>query len=289
MRLLLTCVLMLSGFACLASNAEVSDETFDQIKVISQASSSYGFETGPNILYSNGPLINSEGTGIGGANESILQDLSLGLTTLGIGHQPSESARISDDFTVKADGLTIRSIEFFAYQTNEQASTITAINLRIWDGPPGQAGSSVIFGDTSTNILIDSQFSGILRVRELDSGANNIRQIAVSTVAIDVTLDTGTYWLDWQSVGSGTSGPWAPPITRVGQTVTGNAMRSLDNGITYAPVLDAGLNTAMGFPFILRGDFPPPIPVNVFNQYGLVAFLILLVICINSQYIKRYQ
>ena len=51
--------------------------------------------------------------------------------------------------------------------------------------------------------MISSQFSNVLRVTELDSGASNIRQIAVSTVLVNLILDTGTYWLDWQSTGSG--------------------------------------------------------------------------------------
>ncbi len=199
---------------------------------------------------------------------------------MGIGHK--QSTRVSDEFIVKADGLVVRSIEFFAYQTNEQASSITAINLLIWDGPPGQLDSEIIFGDTTTNVLDNTQFSGILRVRELDSGASNIRQIAVSTVALDLTLSAGTYWLDWQSNGSGASGPWAPPITIEGTTTTGNALRSSDNGLTYQPILDAGLNTPLGLPFILRGSFPPPIPVNTFsNQLSTILLVLMMLLSLK--------
>lgn len=273
-------------FVTLSSAANIEDvrEQTDLIKIMSQPESTYAFGGGGNILYSNGPLINSPGTGIGGADESILQDLSLGLNTLGVGHQQSTGTRVSDEFIVENDGLFVETIDFFAYQTNEQASSITAVNLQIWDGPPGQIGSQIIFGDTTTNRMLSTQFSGILRVPELDSGASNIRQIAVSSVFIDLTFDAGTYWLDWQSVGSGASGPWAPPISITGSTNTGNALRSLDNGMTYEPVLDAGLNSPLGLPFVLRGTPPPPAPVNFINPFMLL-FMVLLTLIMGRAYL----
>ncbi len=276
-------VCLVAGIASAANTEDVSEQT-DLIKIMPQPSSTYAFGGGGNILYSNGPLINSPETGVGGADESILQDLSLGLNTLGIGHQQNAGTRVSDEFIVENDGLFIETIDFFAYQTNEQASSITAVNLQIWDGPPGQIGSQIIFGDTTTNRMLSTQFSGILRVAELDSGANNIRQIAVSSVFIDLTFDAGTYWLDWQSIGSGASGPWAPPISITGSTNTGNALRSLDNGMTYEPVLDAGLNTPLGIPFILRGTLPPPEPVNYLNN-TMLLFIVFLTLILGQAFI----
>ncbi len=262
-----------------ATNSELASNQADLIKIISQPDHNYAFGGTSDLILSNGPLVNSPGTGIGNADESILQDVSLGMSTLGTGHQQSSGGRVSDDFTLVADGFRIQTVEFFAYQTNEQASTITAMNLRIWDGPPGQAGSQVVFGDTSTDRMTNTEFSGILRVRELDSGASNIRQIAVSTVTVNVTLNAGTYWLDWQADGSGPSGPWAPPITIAGSTSTGNAMRSTDNGQTFEAILDAGTNTPLGLPFILRGTFPPALPVDTLS---LSTWLLLIVLILGA-------
>ncbi len=267
---------LFSGLSAAAINSELATDQADLIKIISQPDYSYSFGSTTDLIFSNGPIINSPGTGLGGADESILQNVSLGMSTLGTGHQPSAGGRVSDDFTVLADGFRIQTIEFFAYQTNEQASTITAVNLRIWNGPPGQAGSQVVFGDTSTNRMLSTDFSGVLRVRELDSGASNIRQIAVSTVAVNQAFSAGTYWLDWQSEGSGPSGPWAPPIAITGATSTGNAMRSTDNGQTFAAILDAGTNTPLGLPFVLRGTFAPPSPVNTLSPLSWLMLLLLL-------------
>jgi len=106
-------------------------------------------ETAATVLFDNGPFMNSPGTGVGGADESVLQNTSLGMTTIGFGHQVTSDNRIADDFTVTdAAGWQVDRIVFYAYQTNApNVSTITAVNYQIWDGPPtipAPASSSAI-------------------------------------------------------------------------------------------------------------------------------------------------
>ena len=117
-----------------------------------------------DILYDNGPLVNSPGTGAGGADESILQTVTLSMGTLGWGHQIAFDNRIADEFTVSdPSGWRIDSITFYAYQTGSTTtSTINDMNLRIWDGVPG-GGGAVVWGDTSTNVLDSTGWSGIYR------------------------------------------------------------------------------------------------------------------------------
>ncbi|MCX7545033.1 hypothetical protein [Marinicella gelatinilytica] len=240
------------------------------------------------IIYDNGPLVNSPGTGVGGMDESVLQKTSLGMDTLGFGHQVSTGYRVADDFVVPAAGWNIGQIEFFAYETGETASTITLVNLQIWDGPPGQSGSQVVFGDTVTNIMSQTAPANILRVTETDSGADNSRQIAVSVVDVNINLPAGTYWLDWQSEGSGNSGLWAPPITMTGNTTTGNAVRSSDNGVTYEPIEDSGTLTPQGLPFIIYGQSSGATATSVpsLNFWGILVLLLLLVI-FSQQYLRQ--
>ena len=66
-------------------------------------------------------------------------------------------------------------------------------------------------------------------------------------------LPPGQYWLDWQSDGSLSSGPWAPPITILGETTTGDGLQSLDQGATWAYVEDTGTFTAARLPLHRRG------------------------------------
>ena len=202
------------------------------------------------VLFDNGPLVSHPGAGVGGADESWLQT-ALGMTIYGFGHQVSAGIRIADDFTIPpGETWDITNVIFFAYQSFAgTTSTITAVNLRIWDGLPG-GGGSVIWGDMSTNIMSSTAWSDTYRVRDIDTGANTDRAVMANVTDVVLTLGEGTYWLDWATDGSATSGPWAPPVTIIGETTTGDGLQSTDSGVTYVPVTDIG---GQGFPFILEG------------------------------------
>jgi hypothetical protein len=168
------------------------------------------------------------------------------MTVWGFGHHVSADLRIADDVVVPSV-WTIDTITFYAYQTGSSlTSSITAVNLRIWDGPPNDPASNIVFGDDTTNRLVSTEWSGIYRVTETTGGASN-RPIMANEVAVGTTLGPGTYWLDWQVDGSLGSGPWAPPITINGETTTGNALQFTGS---WAPVTDVG---QQGFPFQING------------------------------------
>lgn len=238
---------------------------------------------GPTVLYDNGPLVNSPGTGSGGADESILQGGTLGHTTIGFGHQVLNGNRMADDFTITdPGGWDIDTFTFFAYQTGSTTtSTMTAVNMRISDAMP--PGGSVVFGDTTTNVMTSTGWTNIFRVTDTTLGATN-RPVMANTVTLasPLHLDPGTYWIDWQTDGSLASGPWAPPITINGQASTGNGLQSLaDNGATFAPALDGGANAdQQGFPFIIEGVIAgggtPVIEVPTMERTGLIVLALLL-------------
>lgn len=236
-----------------------------------------------NVLFDNGPYVNSAGTGAGGADESVLQTTSLGMNTLGFGHQVLNGNRMADDFTVPASGWLIDSFVFFAYQTGSPTtSTMTAVNMRIWDGDPSLPGSSVVFGDTATNLMTATAFTNSYRVTETTLGANNRPIMAQTLGGLSLQLPAGTYWVDWQSDGSLASGPWAPPVTITGTAITGNALQSLaDNGATWAPAADTGTDTPQqDLPFLITGTVPTAIPetqpVPTLGTAGLVALVLIL-------------
>ena len=209
-----------------------------------------GVEFLSGVLYNNGPLVNSPGTGVGGADESVLQTASLSMTVLGFGNQLSLGNRIADDFTVTdPSGWIVDAFKFYAYQSASTASsTITAVNYQIWDGPPDNPSSTIIYGDDATNRLLTTEWCNIYRVTESTSGSDTQRPIMENTVSAGFYLPPGTYWLDWQTDGTLTSGPWAPPITINGLTATGNALQWVPSA--WAPVMDIG---QQGFPFLIIG------------------------------------
>jgi hypothetical protein len=206
--------------------------------------------SGPElVLYDNGPLVTHPGGGAGGADASALQT-ALGMDTYGFGAQLTAGNRVADDFTITEGNWTIETVSFFTYQTGSgTTSTITGVNLRIWDGPPN-AGGTVVWGDTTTNVMVSTTWSNDYRV--LDTALTNTDRPIMAVVAgVNTTLPAGTYWLDWQFDGTLSSGPWAPPVTILGQTTTGNALQYTSTG--WAALVDTGTSTPQGLPFIVEG------------------------------------
>jgi hypothetical protein len=223
------------------------------------------------VLYNNGPLVTDPGAGFGGFDVSRVQP---GESYLGYNVDILSTIRLADDFTVSdTAGWNINSINFYAYQSfAPQNGTITAINFRIWDGVPGEVGSNVVFGDTTTNRLSSSVFSGIYRTRNMEP-TNGDRAIQSIVAAADITLAAGTYWLDWSIGGSGASGTWQPPVTLVGQfaPANANALRSF-NGGAFTIAIDPGSQVGDEFPFMINGSVVSILcPGDIADDFGTLG------------------
>ena len=178
------------------------------------------------LLDTRSGLITGVGTGPGGADLSTLQNPSLAMTIIGFSHSVAGGFRLAENFTVPAGGWTIDKITTYAYQTGSTTtSTFTTLNFRIWNGAPNAMGSTVVFGDTTTNRMTATSFTNIYRVTETTLTATNRPIMAIEAGGLNLTLPAGTYWLDWQTAGTLGSGPFAPPLTTIGQTVTGDALQ----------------------------------------------------------------
>ena len=262
---------------------------------------SWAIGRGPVITYENGPLINDPGGGPDDADASTLQTSSLGMQSLGFGNSLSGENRIADEFTINdPEGWHIDTITFYAYQTESPlTSTMTALNFRIWDGSPNIPTSTILFGDTTTDRLIQTTWSGIYRLTE--TSANTDRPIMANTALADLYLPPGTYWLDWITDGDLESGPWAPPITIDGVLTTGNALQFNDGN--WVRTRDSGTDTHQGFPFSIKAtatdcDLPSWLTVDpisstlaagtaeqvsvVFNSTGLAAGTYSDDLCLTS-------
>ncbi|MCF8359528.1 MAG: hypothetical protein K9H26_12260 [Prolixibacteraceae bacterium] len=222
----------------------------------------------PAVIWDNGPLINSIGTGAGGADESVLQSVTLSMNTLGFGFQTSAGNIIADDF-VLSDPADISSILVYGYQTNSPTtSTINAVYLEIYDGEPG-AGGNVVWGDMITNRMVSTAWTGIYRVSEITTGSSADRPIMECVCEVNTTLSAGTYWLAIQLDGSSSySGPWCPPVTLTGQTTTGNSVQYVGD---WYPTEDSGTSTGQGVPFVIMGN--SIVPFNIY--YVLAAFVLI--------------
>ncbi|NWF49183.1 MAG: T9SS type A sorting domain-containing protein [Ignavibacteriaceae bacterium] len=246
----LVAVFLFAGVSFAQDAVELATETGPIVPILLGAPN---YAPPDALLYDNGPLVNAPGGGFGGADASVLQT-ALAMSTYGFGHQVSANNSVADDFTVPSEGWQLDQVQFFAYQTGSTTtSTITEVRVRIWNGDP-TAGGTIIWGDLTTNVMSATAFSNIYRSIDTNPTASN-RPIMVQTCNIGLALPAGTYWIEWMTNGSLSSGPWAPPITINGQTTTGNAKQNL-NG-TWGNAIDTGSGTQQGFPFILLGTVLP--------------------------------
>lgn len=225
--------------------------------------------------------------------------VGLGLVGIASHHtgEASGSFRVADDFVVPAGaGWYVDTITVYAYQTGHvgNASPFSAVNVRIWNGIPGQGGSSVVFGDTTTNRLIGSSATNILRIGNsvvppFPMVPDATRAIWANTLSVNTLLAPGTYWLDWQYDCVDPSKPaLTPPVTIAGSVVTTNANArqfapsTLVSTGTWTLISDAGkpessADQPLDFPFLIAGsngcpaDFNADTVTDFFDYLDFVA------------------
>lgn len=150
-----------------------------------------------DVIYESGPLLTGVGTGVGGADESILQSVSLGMSTLGFGHQWALGYWIADAFEVPAgETWDIDQITFFAYQTGSPTqSTITGVYFEIREF---DVAGPVVGGDMAINALVSTDWTGMYRVTETTTGVSADRPIMANVCSLDpVSLGEGIYTIVW--------------------------------------------------------------------------------------------
>jgi len=224
------------------------------------------YESDFALLFDGGPMITHPTGGLGGNPASAVQTALL-MSLYGFGNQITAGNSMADDFTVTGAGWSINEIQFFGYQTGSgTTSTFNDVRIQIYNGPPN-AGGTVIWGDMTTNRMTATSWTNIYRV--LDTGlTNGDRPImrVVAQLGTPINLTPGTYWIEWSCGGTGASGPWAPPISILGQTATGNALQKTSTG--WANAMDTGSGSQQGMPFLLMGN-----PVSAGFYEGFEGFI----------------
>jgi len=186
----------------------------------------------------------------------------------------SAGYRFADDFTVSdAAGWRVTGASFFAYQTGNAgipgAPPFSALNLRVWSGRPGDAGSVVVFGDPATNVLTTITPTNMLRIfnsaaSPLPQAPDASRVVWRSDAALagaGVVLLPGTYWLDWQYTSINPNAEaFTPPVTIIGSRgkAGGNAVQLKFASGMWTPAVDGGkpfyaADVVQDLPFLLEG------------------------------------
>lgn len=194
-----------------------------------------------------------------GTNASGAPISSIAAGGTGFGSTMNETIffRLADDFTIPAgETWKIDSLITFGYQTGSTpaASTFTAGYVRLYNGIPG-AGGTLIGGDTTTNRLVSSGFSGIYRVNN-NTSTDVTRPLMRLRLSVPATtpamLPAGTYWISWSAKGSLASGPFAPSkVLPAGGFPASQNGRQNDTG-TWNNAVDG--TTIIGFNMMLKGS-----------------------------------
>ena len=228
-------------------------------------------------IYSNGPLSTgaTSKSGVAAPDGTTWSELqndnpNEANTVLGFAAVPGIN-RVADDFTVPAGQTwTIEGADFYAYVTNTPAgpSPITGYTVQVWSGVPGDVGSTVVAGDTTTNLLTSSVEAKIFRVGSSVAPPpgltpNQQRRIWRSRVTFTqpVVLTAGTYWIDWDVADSNPNvNAFNPGVTVVGsRALPGWNGRQLTLPSTWAALVDDGNpitapDVAADMPFELEGS-----------------------------------
>lgn len=176
--------------------------------------------------------------------------------------------RCADDFTVPAgETWSLEQVRIYAYQTGFTGTTapMNMATLQIWNGVPGDPGSTVVFGDTTTNRLVEGVDVNIWRTFNTLVGSGNNppstpgtnRKVWEVRMAADVDLTEGTYWIDWNTRVGTTTAHFAPTVTIPGMRGRpgDNARQFTSTG--WGPVLDTGITpTGNPTPPAVPQDFP---------------------------------
>ncbi len=219
-----------------------------------------------DLLYDNGPLANSQGTGTGGDDESILTELE---TLFGSGAQKGDiNNAVFDDFRVPASGWNVSSLRFFAYQSFSTPPTLDEAMVTIYRANSSGMPGTPVGGNCPNNTnytSLQTTDTGVNRVTAANGGNDRQIQQVTVTLANTCVLAAGTYWVGVQYSGNDAfSGPWQPPVAFPIPSPTCPALRGMGAKQTIA----TGLTDLSTIATIENGTCQEDIPFQIIGKAG---------------------
>ena len=213
------------------------------------------------------------------------------------GGTSTSNFRLADDFPVTGPGWNVSGIKVYAYATGAVLPWLTGGDLNIWNGRPGDAGSSVVWSSgaltaaqigQNTAITTNAGTGNLFRIFNSSPGtspAGTTRQVVEFTFNIpSLTLGAGSYWIDYQLL-RGTATVFNPSTTHAGVRGVAGANGRQFTGTAWGDMLDTGVlppapnnlgtlsSVAQEVPFIVTGEpVPEPMTMTVL-ALGAVAAL----------------
>jgi hypothetical protein len=262
-------------------------------------------------MIDNGPLSTGPLTASGvpappGTTWSELQvtaacaNAALGFSAARLG--PATGFRVADDFTITDPaGTLVTRICIYEYLpgASPMAPMVSAGTLRIWAGRPGDPGSTVIFGDTTTDRLLSQMFYQTYRIPSTTTpppGQAPTLNLPIFKIELEIDptgllLAPGTYWLDWDTTAPGNANHFATPLTVSGQrALAGWNARQLNvaTGI-WTDLIDLGdpgacADLTMDLKWQVKYILPLPCPPNCDGSTTPPVLNVLDFICFQTKF-----
>ncbi|HXS35190.1 MAG TPA: T9SS type A sorting domain-containing protein [Flavipsychrobacter sp.] len=179
---------------------------------------------------------------------------------------------VADVFTVPAGATWVfDTVIVYGYQYGSDIfSPFTGCNLQIYSGTPG-SGGTVVWGDTTTNVLNNSDFTGIYKVDTFSSdGGLMSTQRPIMYLKLYLSpapsLSAGTYWLSWSATCATTSPSPATPYKVLPGRVNppGQMSRIFADG-SWEYIVDSGNNVGLNMMIIGRAGLAVA-PIQNYNS-----------------------
>lgn len=216
-------------------------------------------------LYDNGPIVTHPGGMTGAVAGADRSAIGPGSTTFGNGF--AGAIRLADDAVI-APGWILTSISIFGYTTGAAAPSATAATLRIWDAGGPMGGGTVVWGDTTTNVLTSNSFTNIYRTTAASTtdATRRIQEIVINLP--NLALAAGTYWFDFSVTGVS----FSPNVSLPSALYGGNAVQFGSTGVWAALTEGTAVpNPGVSVPFRLYGEVPAPSAAAGLGLVGLAA------------------
>lgn len=229
-----------------------------------------------------------------GAGVQLESNTSAGFSVyLGTG---TTQFRLADDFTVAAGGWSLTGVKVYAYQTGSTSNPFIGGDLNIWNGRPGDTGSTIVgtgtFGSVSNAITVFDASGGltsgsVFRIFNTNSPApgtvqgttRQVREVTFNVASLNLA-GGGTFWIDYQLAITGGAAAFNPAATFQDLRNNGTENGRQFNGATglWSDMIDTGNPAAAAdvlqdVPFILTGQ-PVPEPATI-AALGLGAMALI--------------
>ena len=240
-----------------------------------------------NLLYSSGPLVTHEGGGFEGADLSVVQNTSLGLSLWGYTCTIGNRACIQEIIIERESA--IEEIMLFGYATNAPTEpVINDLRMALYDVDP-ETGAEPFLGNLDDNVLENIAWSGMYRAVE-EAPDNTHRPVSRIIYRFEehLMLPAGTYWI-WFEMSQESAGLiFTPPVTVPGEAATGNARQFGYSSGLYEPIFDA--ENPQGLPVRVYGRYKPAAPMLALSADNAIDIpLSQTFTWVASEFAETYQ